>query len=160
MDVNIGLANDKRAAVGRMLNQLVASEHVLYTKTRKYHWNVEGPMFHALHEMFEEQYRALADLNDDVAERARALGVEAVGTLKEFLEHSDLKEEPGESPEAMTMVTNLAADHEALARRARDDAEKAEDDAGDPVTADFLRGLAMKHEEYAWMLRATASKRG
>jgi len=61
--------------------RLLADEHILYVKTRKYHWNVVGELFHSLHNLFEEQYTILADRIDAIAERIRALGPPAIGTL-------------------------------------------------------------------------------
>ena len=53
-----------------MLNALLADEYVLYTKTRNYHWNVVGPQFNDLHKLFGEQYEAIDEFVDDIAERA------------------------------------------------------------------------------------------
>ena len=84
MAPNIGIADDRRDGVLRLLTALLADEYVLYTKTRNYHWNVVGPQFNDLHKFFETQYEALDEVIDDVAERARALGGRAVATLAEF----------------------------------------------------------------------------
>jgi len=158
MDVDIGLPGQSREAVGRMLNKLLADEHVLYVKTRNYHWNVTGPQFHSLHEMFEEQYTQLAGSIDDIAERARSLGVTALGSMSEFLNEARLTEENGEPPPARSMVLNLAHDHEALARQLRGDVEACEKQYNDQGTMDFLTGLMEMHEKTAWMLRATAEE--
>ncbi|MGH7152208.1 MAG: Dps family protein, partial [Planctomycetota bacterium] len=99
MKPNLGLSDSQRSDVVGILTTLLADEYVLYTKTRNYHWNVVGHQFHDLHKFFEEQYEALDEVVDDVAERARSLGGPSAGTLKEFLGATRLKESPGESPD-------------------------------------------------------------
>ena len=111
MQPNLGLSSDQLKRVVDQLNPLLADEHVLYVRLRNYHWNVTGPNFLSLHELFEEQYGKVQEIIDELAERARSLGGRPIGTLKEFLEHSQLKEQPGEHPAAQEMCRRLLADH-------------------------------------------------
>src|SRR5207247_7084176 len=99
--------------------EVVADAYVLYTKTRNYHWNVVGLQSNDLHKSFEAQYSELNDVVDDVAERARALGGRALGTLAEFSQRARLKEQPGTYPDATGMLRVLHGDHEAVIRRLR-----------------------------------------
>ncbi len=156
---SIGLSDKERDAVVKILNAVLADEFVLYTKTRKFHWNVVGPLFNDLHKFFESQYEELEDIVDDVAERTRSLGGFALGTLAEFQESARLKEDPGQNPAAHAMVAALLADHEALIRSLRLDLETAADKYHDIGTNDFLTGLMEKHEKMARMLRALADGR-
>lgn len=156
---DIGLSGDAREQVIDMLNIHLADMQVLYTKTRNYHWNVTGIHFHSLHELFEEQYEKLAVSIDELAERVRQVGGIAIGTLDEFKEHARLKEEPGNVPDAPTMIANLTADHEAVIRHLREDADKIEE-LGDMGTNDFLIGMMQDHEKMAWMLRAHIANEG
>jgi starvation-inducible DNA-binding protein len=153
----IGLSEEQRAGVIAILNVVLADEYVLYTKTRNFHWNVVGPHFHALHKFFEEQYTELDELVDDVAERVRAVGGEAIGTLAELRSQARLSEAPGEYPHARAMVLTLLADHEGLVECLRRDLEAVGERYGDIGTNDFLTGLMERHEKMAWMLRATGS---
>lgn len=154
MKPNIGLLDAHREGVVQILNTLLADEYLLYTKTRNYHWNVVGPQFNDLHKFFEEQYNELNDIVDDVAERARTLGGNAFGTLTEFLQHTRLKEHPGQYPTAQEMISNLLTDHETVIRNLRIDLKTCADTYQDVGTNDFLTGLMEKHEKMAWMLRA------
>jgi starvation-inducible DNA-binding protein len=154
MQANIGLLTEQRDGVVGLLNTLLADEYLLYTKTRNYHWNVVGPQFNDLHKFFEAQYTALNDIVDDVAERARALGGHALGTMTEFLKFTRLQEEGGDYPEARLMLANLLSDHEALIRHLRIDLDICADRYHDAGTNDFLTGLMEQHEKMAWMLRA------
>ena len=154
MNLNIGLTEEQREGVVAILNTLLADEYLLYTKTRNYHWNVIGAQFNDLHKFFEAQYTELNDIVDEVAERARALGGNAMGTLTEFLKYTRLKEQPGHYPDERSMLTNLLADHEAVIRHLRIDLETCADTYHDIGTNDFLTGLMEQHEKMAWMLRA------
>jgi len=151
---DIGLAEDQRHGAVEILTRLLADEYVLYTKTRNYHWNVVGPQFQPLHEFFEEQYKQLNEMVDEVAERIRALDCHAIGTLAECLEHSRVHEHPGHYPPARDMVSNLMADHETVIRCLRDELETCENTYRDTGTKDFLSQLMIAHEKMAWMLRA------
>lgn len=153
--VDIGLSADVRQQVADLLNRLLADEYVLYTKTLKYHWNVKGIVFHDFHAAFKEQYERLFDIVDSIAERARALGKPALGSLHEFSTFTRLKEINAQNLTAVQMVKNLLADHEAIIKTIRgaiDETAKL----GDQGTSNFLQDLILKHEKIAWMLRATA----
>ena len=151
--VDIGVKDDDRKKLVETLNMRLCDEYVLYTKTRKYHWNVIGPRFSQLHEFFEEQYEALDEMVDEIAERARQLGGKSLGTLDEFVRHSSINEEPGQNPDAQTMISNLLKDHEMVIKTLRKNADEAEEHH-DMATNDFFLGAVEKHEKMAWMLRA------
>lgn len=153
MKPNLGLSAKSRETVLSLLGRLLADEHVLYVKTRNFHWNVTGPHFGPLHALFEGQYNALAETIDEIAERIRSLGGVAPGSMKEFLKLSRIDEQPGGKLEAEKMIAALLSDYEAVIRALRADIEKA-DAAGDAGTNDFLVGILEGHEKTAWMLRA------
>lgn len=152
--VNIGLSPKARTKVISVLSDIMADQYILYTKTRNYHWNVTGEDFAQYHKLFEEQYSAIDEDIDDVAERIRALGGKTPATLAEFVKSAALKEHPGKYPSAKAMIANLLADHEAVIRSLRKAIEIC-DDMDDDGTEDFLTQLMEKHEKTAWMLRAT-----
>jgi starvation-inducible DNA-binding protein len=155
MKPNLGIPDKDRAAVARLLQALLADLHVLYVKTRNYHWNVTGPHFSDYHKLFEGQYDALALEIDEVAERIRSLGASVEATMADFLRAARLKERPGHHHDAKAMLGELVSDHESLVRTLRADLEAAQARHGDAGTADFLTGLMEDHEKTAWMLRAT-----
>lgn len=157
---DIGLSAANVQGVVALLSRLLADEHVLYTRLRNYHWNVVGMAFGPLHAMFQDQYEALADDIDDIAERIRMIGAPAPGTMTEFLQLATLAERPGELPDDRTMVANLVADHEAIVRHLRKDLRAADEQYDDMGTSDFLTGLLEKHEKWAWLLRAHIEQRG
>jgi starvation-inducible DNA-binding protein len=155
MKANIGLNDETRKSVSDILNAELADAHVLYQKTRNYHWNVVGPQFESLHILFEKQYTLMFESIDEMAERVRALNNRALGSMEEMLANARLKEDPpGAHPNATHMVQNLLTDHEAVIRQMREDIDTVDEDCNDPATADFITGLVEAHEKMAWMLRS------
>jgi starvation-inducible DNA-binding protein len=152
--LNLGLTAGQTEGVLALLASVLADAHVLYIKTRNYHWNVTGPNFQQLHALFETQYTALEAEIDGVAERMRSLGGQAPGTMAEYLRLASLREQPGLLPGADGMLHALVADHEALVRTLREAVDCSGDNYHDAGTADFLTGLMEAHEKTVWMLRA------
>jgi starvation-inducible DNA-binding protein len=152
--INIGLSEEQRQGVVNLLNQDLSDTYLLVIKTKKYHWDVIGPQFRTLHQLWDEQYEALSANVDAIAERIRALGGYPIGTAKGFLENASLREHAGDLPNASEMVERLAGDHEQIIRNLRGHIDECSDTHHDEGTADFLTGLMEQHEEMAWMLRS------
>lgn len=153
-NVDIGIEESSRKGVVGILNTLLADEYVLFTKTRNYHWNVVGKDFKERHEFFQEQYEKLDEIIDEIAERSRQLGGVSVATMNEFIQITNLKENPGDYPSDLKMISNLLSDHENTIKYLRKSAEECEEKYNDMGTNDFLIGLMEIHEKMAWMLRA------
>jgi starvation-inducible DNA-binding protein len=150
---HIGISEKNLTSVTNLLSGILADAVLLYTKTRKFHWNVSGPSFMELHKLFEGQYKGLEEAIDEIAERINKLGSKTPGTMAEFIKLSSLKETPGKIPSQKDMINELLADHESVIvklRKATDDCDKKYKDAG---TADFLTSLMEDHETIAWTLR-------
>lgn len=154
MNTNIGITDKNRKAVAVELEKLLADEFVLYTKTRKAHWNVEGADFHATHVFFEQQYEQLDEVMDSVAERIRQLGHYSPGTLKEFLELTHLSEESRAKNNSQGFIKELLADHESIIVFLRENVSRFAEELKDAGTSDFITSLMEDHEKMAWMLRA------
>ncbi|MBD2411495.1 DNA starvation/stationary phase protection protein [Nostoc calcicola FACHB-389] len=152
--INIGLTEEQRQGVINLLNKDLADAYLLLVKTKKYHWDVVGPQFRSLHQLWEEHYEKLTVNIDALAERIRALGGYPVGTMEGFLKIATLKEHAGSVPTATGMVANLVQDHEQVIRNLRDHVDQSGEKFHDQGTADFLTGLMEQHEEIAWMLRS------
>jgi len=155
-NTNIGIVEANKQFVADELNKLLSDEFVLYTKTRKFHWNVEGPQFHDLHLFFEKQYTQIETIIDEVAERIRKIGHYALGSMKHYLKEASLLENEDQENSAASMLQELLEDQETIIRRLRNDVDKFQDKYKDAGSADFITGLIEEHETMAWMLRATA----
>jgi starvation-inducible DNA-binding protein len=152
MSVNIGITGEKRKVIAERLSKLLADTYTLYVKTHNFHWNVTGPHFHSLHQMFEEHYQALAGAVDEIAERIRALGHFAPGSYAQFSELTDIKEATS-VPDYQEMVRQLCEDHETVIRSARASLPEVSD-AADEADTDLITARLEYHEKTAWMLRS------
>ncbi len=152
--VDVGLDLESRTSLVNVLNVVLADEQLLYTKTRNFHWNVTGPLFRQIHVLLEEHYQQMQLLADEVAERARMLGGNAIGSFAEFQEITRLTESRGEILTAEEMITILVEDHESFITNLRQDIESSMEEYGDQGTGDLLIGVLRAHEKMAWMLRS------
>ncbi len=150
--IDIGISTGDREKIAKGLSALLADSFSLYLMTHNFHWNVKGPQFNTLHQMFMVQYTEQWNALDMIAERIRALGVAAPGTYKEFAKLASIKEVDG-VPKATDMIRHLVAAQEATARTARK-LFPLVDAANDQPTADLLTQRLEVHEKTAWMLRS------
>lgn len=134
------------------LKQALSDSYALYLKTQNYHWNVEGPHFKSLHELFEEHYTDLAMAIDEIAERIRALGEKAPGSFSYFKDKTSLKDGDA-SLEAIGMVNDLISSHEAVINTFKKVMNAADID-NDPVSEDLSIGRVNFHEKAIWMLKS------
>lgn len=154
MKAEIGITKENLTKVGHVLNQFLADEFLLYTKTRNAHWNVEGPDFYEKHQLFEKQYEQLDDIMDSVAERIRSLGHYPVATLSGFLALTHLSEKSSQMNDGMGFVKVLLADHESIIIRIRENLDIVGVQLKDAGSTDFITGIMETHEKMAWVLRA------
>ena len=150
--VNIGIDVKDRKKIAAGLSALLADSYTLYLMTHNFHWNVTGPQFNSLHNMFMTQYTEQWNALDVIAERIRALGFAAPGTYKQFVKLTSIKEVEG-VPKAEEMIRLLVDAHETVARTARSIFSIIEE-ANDQPTADILTQRLEVHEKTAWMLRS------
>lgn len=152
MTIDIGISGKDRRKIADGLSRLLADSFVLYLKTHNFHWNVTGPQFNSLHNMFMIQYTEQWNALDVIAERIRALGFPAPGSFAAYAELSSIREETG-VPNAQEMIRQLVAAQEAVARTARE-AFRLADEADDQPSADVCTQRMDVHEKTAWMLRS------
>jgi starvation-inducible DNA-binding protein len=152
LPIDIGISEKNRATVTQELSKMLADSYTLYLMTHNFHWNVTGPLFNTLHQMFMTQYTEQWKAIDEIAERIRALGHYAPGTYAEYAKLSSIAE-PTTVPDAEEMIRMLVKGNEAVAKTARAAFEQA-DSANDQPTADLLTQRLDVHEKNAWMLRS------
>ncbi len=150
--IDIGITDADRKKIAKGLSALLADSYTLYLMTHNFHWNVTGPHFNSLHNMFMGQYTEQWNALDIIAERIRALGFPAPGTYKEFVKLASIQEVEG-VPKATDMIRHLVTAQEAAARTARK-LFPIVDAANDQPTADVLTQRIDIHEKTAWMLRS------
>ena len=148
--IDTGFTAEDRAEVAAGLSRLLADTYAVYLKTHGYHWNVRGPYFSSLHNLFMDQYSEEWAALDEIAERIRALGELAP---QSFGNLTSIKDGNPES-EWEAMVEELKRDNETVCRTAREIFPLAEK-AGDQATMDLITQRFQAHEKHAWMLRST-----
>ncbi len=149
-----GVSDTNRKAVIALLHQQLADHYILVTKTKFYHWNIEGPEFHDLHELLDAHYEIISEQVDEIAEQALKLGGQSPGTLAWFKGHSRLPEDEGETiPDSRQMISNLLTDHESIMEALHEDIDKIEEKHEDAVTSNLLQEISDEHHKMAWMLR-------
>jgi starvation-inducible DNA-binding protein len=129
-----------------LLRELVTTETRLAIATREAHWNVQGPAFYSLHEMFGAQYTIIDGFIDDIAERVRQLGY--------FVSGSPLMGASEITSDADELLTELSVKHEktvSLLRKAIQEAQNRQDEG----TADLLTGMMEQHDKMKWMITAS-----
>ncbi|MET3026134.1 DNA starvation/stationary phase protection protein [Flavobacterium sp. UW10123] len=154
MKTNIGIKQENISKIVEILTKVLADEFILYTKTKRAHWNVEGPDFYNKHIFFEQQYDAIDEIVDTVAERIRSLGHYTPATLKDFLALTHLTEELQEKNDSNGFIKELLLDHESIIIYLRENINPIANEWQDAGTSDFITGLVENHEKMAWMLRA------
>lgn len=145
--------------VSQELQSVLSDSYSLFLATHNYHWNVEGPMFASLHEMFEQQYTELFKAIDEIAERIRALGdytlpfTEAkILNALDSLEHP-VPKEGGANVTAKQMVANLIS-LQAKVIESCQSAKEAAVKAGDDETEDLMIERITTHQKASWMLKS------
>jgi len=145
--------NSAEPSVCLELSKVLADSYNLYLKTHGYHWNVRGPQFNSLHNMFMTQYTEMWTALDVIAERIRALGELAPMSGSAFGNLSSIKEGDA-TKSANEMLKELADGHKTVIATLKHALDIA-DEAGDDPTVDLLTARIATHEKYLWMISAT-----
>jgi starvation-inducible DNA-binding protein len=142
----------RRAMIG-LLNQQLADALDLGLQAKQAHWNVKGPHFIGLHELFDKVAEELEEFTDDIAERAIELGGVALGTIQIVAKNSRLPAYPlgiSSGQEHVTKLSNALARFGASTRTAIDTAGKA----GDADTADLFTEVSRGVDKLLWFVEA------
>lgn len=128
------------------LQEIVTLETRLAIATREAHWNVTGPAFFSLHEMFGAQYTTIDGFIDEVAERVRQLGYAVSG--------SPMTGTSEVTTDADELLEKLAEKHAKVSNLLRK-AMRLATDRQDEGTADLLTGMLEQHDKMVWMITAS-----
>jgi starvation-inducible DNA-binding protein len=152
-DTRNDLAAEVRGRMVELLNGRLADAIDLGTQAKQAHWNVKGPSFIALHELFDQVAEHVEDHIDTVAERVTALGGIAHGTIAAVSRATTLKPYPRDITEGAQHVDALSAalaDFGAKVRKAIDESARA----GDAGTSDLFTGISREIDKDLWFLEA------
>jgi starvation-inducible DNA-binding protein len=147
------LSEPIRAKVIELLNARLADAIDLQTQTKQAHWNVKGPNFIALHELFDKINEEVEEYVDDLAERAVQLGGVAEGTARMAAKRSSLNEYPANTVDGRSHVDALSSALAAFGKSARQ-AIIAANDLGDLDTADLFTEISRGIDKWLWFVEA------
>lgn len=152
---NIGISDKNRKSIADKLSKILSDEFVLYAKTLNAHWNIEGPDFHPVHLYLETLYNEQQKIVDTVAEKIRTIDHYVPAQLKDYLEHTQLKEKNFEKKnDSQTIFAELLGDHESIIVYLRENITPMGDKLNAEGISDYITGLMEYHEKTAWMLRS------
>ena len=147
------LAEKVRAGAVDLLNQQLADALDLALQAKQAHWNVKGPSFIALHQLFDEVVDELFEHADDLAERAVELGATALGTARTAAKQSRLSEYPldiSSGSQHVAALSRVLATFGASARAGIDAANAL----GDADTADLFTEISCGVDKLLWKVEA------
>jgi DNA-binding ferritin-like protein len=146
---NIRLDSETRHSVLKILNFTLADEVLLSMKTRVALSIANGAGSFNRRILFD-QHKQLIHISNQITERALVMGDVSIDNFKELFNSSRLDEQSGDAPS----MISLSADHEAIIRYLRDDAEKCLKEHGDPVTRKLLMNILFLQEKMVWTLHS------
>ena len=149
----IDLPEKTRRNVIAILNDRLADAIDLQSQVKQAHWNVKGPNFIALHEMFDKISDAALEQIDQIAERVTALGGTAEGTVAVAAKRSRLKNYPLSITAGKDHLYYLSTQLAAFGKSVRA-AIDATAEIGDADTADLFTGISRDLDKHLWFLEA------
>jgi len=147
------LSEDTRAKLVELLNARLADSFDLYSQLKQAHWNVKGPDFIQLHELYDDIAELVLGFVDEIAERATALGGLALGTARMAAEATTLDEYPLDAV-AGTETVEVVADRLAAFGAAVRSAIEESDELGDLDTADLFTEVSRSIDKQLWFVEA------
>ena len=134
------------------LNKFLSDLAVFYRKLQNYHWNIKGPHFFILHEKLENYYDEINEQIDIVAEHILMLGYEPLGTMKDYLATTSIKEAKNEKVNDGVVIENLVEDYTILLQEANK-IKKLADDKEAYATSTLIDDNISNYMKNLWMLK-------
>lgn len=140
-------------ALAEQLNKTLATVFSFYLEAHQFHWNVEGPSFRVLHDLFGDIYDDVHGSIDPIAEHIRTLDEYALHGFQPFMSQSSVKLVKSVPP-PMDMVEILLEDNDKVLDSLKESfsAAEAENEQG---IMNFLADRLDKHAKWKWQLRST-----
>jgi starvation-inducible DNA-binding protein len=154
----IDLSEKVRRNIIVILNDRLANAIDLQSQVKQAHWNVKGPHFIALHELFDKISDVVFEQIDEIAERVTSLGGTAEGTVAVAAKRSKLKNYPLSITAGKDHLFYLSTQIAAFGKSVRA-AIADTDELGDADTADLFTGISRDLDKYLWFLEAHLQER-
>ncbi len=150
---SVDLSEDAKSKIIELCNARLADTIDLFTQVKHAHWNVKGPQFFQLHELFDDIAEHVEDFGDLIAERITQLGGVAHGTARQVAKKSSLEEYDLEAVKGMDHVRALSERLAAVANASREAIDKT-DKLGDKATSDLFTEVVRGADKDLWFLEA------
>ena len=137
----------------QLLNARLADAIDLGLQTKQAHWNVKGPSFIALHELFDKLAEEIEEHVDAIAERAVQLGGVTQGTLQEIQRKTTLPVYPTDIFDGTAHVAALSDSYAVFGKAVREAIETA-DKAGDKDTSDLFTQVSRASDKALWFIES------
>ena len=134
------------------LNELLSDLNVFYRKLQNYHWNVTGQDFFQAHSKLEELYNEINEQIDEVAEHILILGEEPLGTLKDYLEKTNITEAENKKIKSKEVFQTIQKDYKKLLEKVTEIKEKA-DEQKEYSTSALMDDYILDYSKIIWMLK-------
>jgi starvation-inducible DNA-binding protein len=156
-NTSVKLTESTRQQIIDILNARLADTIDLKTQAKQAHWNVKGPEFFQLHELFDSIAGHLDDQADLIAERVTALGGTALGTARVVASTSAIPEYDLDAVGGLDHVVALSERLAKAANQFRTEIDRT-DDLGDKATADLFTQITRNADKDLWFLEAHLQK--
>ena len=156
-NTSVKLSESTRPQIIDILNARLADTIDLKTQAKQAHWNVKGPEFFQLHELFDSIAEHLDDQADLIAERVTALGGTALGTARISAATSSIPEYDLDAVNGLDHVVALSERLAKAANQFREDIDRA-DDLDDKGTSDLFTQITREADKDLWFLEAHLQK--
>ncbi len=147
------LSKTIRTKACALLNARLADCVDLQTQMKQAHWNVKGPSFIGLHELFDKVNEDVESYVDSIAERAVQLGGVVMGTARTAAKGSSLPEYPHDISNGLDHVEAVSTALAAFGKLVRTAADEA-DDLGDMDTSDLFIEVSRGVDKWLWFVEA------
>jgi starvation-inducible DNA-binding protein len=147
------LSKASREKLVEILNKRLADSLDLKSQAKQAHWNVKGPHFIGLHELFDQVSTEVEGYTDLIAERATSLGGTALGTVRVASQNSTLSEYPLEITDGTDHVDALSNALADFGKKVREDIDTT-GELGDQGTADLFTEVSRGIDKLLWFVEA------
>ena len=154
------LPADDREKLVDLLNARLADTLDLYSQVKQAHWNVKGPDFIQLHELYDMVAETVLPFVDEIAERATALGGLATGTVRMAAEATSLDEYPLDGTDGRETVRLVADRLAAYGSAAREAIDTTGEELGDMDTADLFTDISRAIDKHLWFVETHLNGKG
>jgi len=142
-----------RSELNALINQRLADVIDLQMQLKQAHWNIKGPHFIGLHELFDKIAEDVETYVDEIAERAVQLGGIAQGTVRVAAARSRLEEYPLTIADGSAHVEAVAKALSNFGREARVSIDEA-NALNDADTADLFTEVSRGIDKWLWFVEA------